>query len=74
MHLIGPSSQIKATKFFGVFGIIFIIFGASVPLFDLMHNAILSAITGLIGLTIGGCCSMSAVGNFLQHIELDEES
>jgi hypothetical protein len=74
MHLAGAKTQIQATKFFGAFGIIMIIFGSVLALFNAMHDPVLSAITAIIALVIGGGCAMWAVGNFLQHIELDEES
>lgn len=74
MHLTGEKTDIQATKFFGAFGIIMVIFGATLALFDVMHDPIRSAITAILAMVVGGTCAMWAIGNFLQHIELDEES
>lgn len=58
-----------STRFFTVVGVVCMIFGCLISLFDLMYSPLPSAILSLLFLIIGGVCSMVGVGGYLQAMD-----
>ena len=58
-----------STRFFIVLGVVCMIFGCLITLFDLMYNPMSSAILSLLFLLIGGTCSMVGVGGYLHAMD-----
>ncbi len=64
-----PAKELSSIKFFTLTGIITLIFGVSVTLFDIMYHPILSSLLGLAFIAIGSVCSLIAVGKFLKNMD-----
>ena len=56
-------------KFFGLIGILTIVFGASIALYNMMHSPVLSGIAAVLFLLLGGVCSMIAAGGYFRYLD-----
>lgn len=65
-HAVKPNDSML---FFTVVGIVCLIFGCLVPLFNMMFSPLLSALFGLAFMLIGGVCSMMGVGAYLHGLD-----
>lgn len=59
----------SSVRFFSIVGFIGMAFGACVALFNLAYSPVESAILSVLFLSVGGVCSMYALGLFLSHLD-----